>query len=341
MGILREFIQWLPEYFFPKVCYGCKKEGVYVCDDCRKTVERALDQPRCPECGKEGTFGATHPGCRRRWGLDGLVSYYKYAGWAKEIIKEAKFGKHHRYAAMKELAEEMALAITAYKSETRISKFETNSNSRNKNIPNVSNFGNSNFEHCFGFRIWDFEFCKNSQLVIVPIPLHWWREFKRGFNQAELIAGELSEAWKIPLVKVLIRRQYTEPQTLTEKQVMLTKEQEEKLEEKYRSTLQRDYARKKLLNQLKAKRRRENIEGAFKVNSDFRFPAFACHSPSGSIRTRLVGRFSAGRQISDLQDVNVLLIDDVWTTGATVKECCRVLKLAGVKRAWGITLLRA
>ena len=311
VGILREFIQWLPEYFFPKVCYGCKKEGVYVCDDCRKTVERALDQPRCPECGKEGTFGATHPGCRRRWGLDGLVSYYKYAGWAKEIIKEAKFGKHHRYAAMKELAAEIARYL-----EDGRWKF-------------------LNLKP----RILD-DLIENSGWIIVPVPLHWWREFKRGFNQAELIAGELSEAWKIPLVKVLIRRQYTEPQTLTEKQVMLTKEQEEKLEEKYRSTLQRDYARKKLLNQLKAKRRRENIEGAFKVNSDFRFPAFACHSPSGSIRTRLVGRFSAGRQISDLQDVNVLLIDDVWTTGATMKECCRVLKLAGVKRVWGITLLR-
>ena len=108
VGILREFIQWLPEYFFPKVCYGCEKEGVYVCDDCRKTVERVLDNPRCPECGREATFGATHPGCRRKLGLDELVSYWKYAGWAKKIIKEAKFGKHHRYAAMKELAKELA-----------------------------------------------------------------------------------------------------------------------------------------------------------------------------------------------------------------------------------------
>ena len=288
MGILSEFIQWLPGYFFPKVCYGCEKEGVYVCDDCRKTVERALDQPRCPECGKEATFGATHPGCRRRWGLDGLVSYYKYAGWAKEIVKEAKFGKHHRYAAMKELAGELARCL-----EDGGWKFL---NLKPRFLDDL---------------------IENSGWIIVPVPLHWWREFKRGFNQAELVAGELAAGWKIPMVKMLIRRQYTEPQTLTEKEVKLTKDQEEKLKEKYKSSLQLADAKKRLLSKLKAKRRRENIEGAFLPVSDF------------DIR------------ISDLKTRSVLLVDDVWTTGATMKECCRVLKLAGIKQVWGITLLRA
>lgn len=36
----------------------------------------------------------------------------------------------------------------------------------------------------------------------------------------------------------------------------------------------------------------------------------------------------------------VLLVDDVWTTGATLNECCRVLKKAGVKTVWGMTLAR-
>ncbi len=36
----------------------------------------------------------------------------------------------------------------------------------------------------------------------------------------------------------------------------------------------------------------------------------------------------------------VLLVDDVWTTGATMSECCRVLKIVGVKKVWGLVLAR-
>lgn len=37
---------------------------------------------------------------------------------------------------------------------------------------------------------------------------------------------------------------------------------------------------------------------------------------------------------------NILLIDDVWTTGSTLKEAIRVLKEAGVKKVWGLTIAR-
>lgn len=37
---------------------------------------------------------------------------------------------------------------------------------------------------------------------------------------------------------------------------------------------------------------------------------------------------------------NVLLVDDVWTTGSTLKECCYVLKRSGVKQVWALTLAR-
>ena len=38
--------------------------------------------------------------------------------------------------------------------------------------------------------------------------------------------------------------------------------------------------------------------------------------------------------------INGLLIDDVWTTGSTLRECCYVLKRAGAKKVWAITLAR-
>jgi len=36
----------------------------------------------------------------------------------------------------------------------------------------------------------------------------------------------------------------------------------------------------------------------------------------------------------------VILVDDVFTTGATMQECARVLKSAGAERVWGLTLAR-
>jgi predicted amidophosphoribosyltransferase len=61
--------------------------------------------------------------------------------------------------------------------------------------------------------------------------------------------------------------------------------------------------------------RKKNIHGAFSLSPDV-----------------LTERYTL--------DANVLLVDDVWTTGSTLKECCYVLKRGGVKKVWAITLAR-
>ncbi len=43
---------------------------------------------------------------------------------------------------------------------------------------------------------------------------------------------------------------------------------------------------------------------------------------------------------SSLLAESILLVDDVWTTGSTLKECCKVLKLGGAKKVWALTLAR-
>jgi len=37
---------------------------------------------------------------------------------------------------------------------------------------------------------------------------------------------------------------------------------------------------------------------------------------------------------------NILLIDDIWTTGVTLKNCAALLKKSGAKTVWGLTIAR-
>ena len=42
--------------------------------------------------------------------------------------------------------------------------------------------------------------------VVIPIPLHWTRQWKRGYNQAEVIASGVADAMSIPLRSDILRR---------------------------------------------------------------------------------------------------------------------------------------
>ncbi|KKW33692.1 MAG: putative amidophosphoribosyltransferase [Parcubacteria group bacterium GW2011_GWA1_53_13] len=49
---------------------------------------------------------------------------------------------------------------------------------------------------------------------------------------------------------------------------------------------------------------------------------------------------SSGTLSVPITTLSVVLVDDVWTTGATMKECCKILKKAGIQEVWGFTLAR-
>ncbi len=67
---------------------------------------------------------------------------------------------------------------------------------------------------------------------------------------------------------------------------------------------------------LKKEERLLNIKGAFSINKKFSTNSLLSCNP------------------------NILLFDDVWTTGSTMKESAKVLKKQGFLKVWGLTLAR-
>lgn len=90
-----------------------------------------------------------------------------------------------------------------------------------------------------------------------------------------------------------------------------------KLSEKWNIPFRKDILVRSTFNKPQAglakRDRQENIKGAF------------CINPNAQRLT---------------SNASLILFDDVWTTGATMRECVNVLKRAGVKRVWCLTVAR-
>jgi ComF family protein len=104
--------------------------------------------------------------------------------------------------------------------------------------------------------------------LLVPVPLHRWRIWKRGYNQAALIASALARRSGLAAELDLLTRTRATP----------------------------------ALKGLGRRERALAVRGAFEVPT--------------AAKTRLAGR-------------SVLLVDDVYTSGATAAACARALKRGG------------
>ncbi|OGD83706.1 hypothetical protein A2165_00455, partial [Candidatus Curtissbacteria bacterium RBG_13_40_7] len=78
------------DLFFPKRCVSCGGIGAYICSECYSRIEY-LEKPVCPVCQRQAIVGKTHPGCRNKYSLDGLVCACRYQGAVKAAIAKVKY----------------------------------------------------------------------------------------------------------------------------------------------------------------------------------------------------------------------------------------------------------
>ena len=78
------------DLIFPKRCVGCGRIGTYFCPRCISTI-KIIETAICPVCEKPGIDGATHPGCKTRYALDGFTSFFRYDGVVRKAIKAIKY----------------------------------------------------------------------------------------------------------------------------------------------------------------------------------------------------------------------------------------------------------
>jgi len=116
--------------------------------------------------------------------------------------------------------------------------------------------------------------------LIVPVPLHRFRLWKRRYNQAAVLSMRLSKLSGIACDPLALLRSRA------------TKSQGE---------------------MTSAKARRRNVLGAFRVPKE---------------------------KLASIRGRRILLVDDVFTTGATLDSCARALKRSGAARVDALTLAR-
>lgn len=87
------------DILFPHRCINCGKAGKYFCKTCVSNIQLISDKEAiCPVCELSAFGGAVHPGCRSRYSLDGLTSFFRYTGIIRKAVKAIKYRYIHDIA---------------------------------------------------------------------------------------------------------------------------------------------------------------------------------------------------------------------------------------------------
>ncbi len=293
---------FLLELFFPSFCLGCQKEGTYLCSDCQSILE---------------------------------ISEYNYClcnrnplrlppqGKPSTTFAEKSFSRKDDFTRTNNLINKKILnaKVVLGKLQGKCPRCQDKKLSGLYSaLPYKEKFLTRKLIHNFKYEpyikdlakilvnilIEHFVLSKNNteeiweNSILIPIPLEKKKLKSRGYNQAEELAKELSKVLEVPLITDVLIK--TTP-TLPQMK-------------------------------LSAIQRQENLKNAFSINP------VRNKSPE-AIADVFSHRISNGvKKPAEIAGKKIFLVDDVYTTGATMEECAKILKKSGAKTVWGIVIAR-
>ncbi len=184
----------------PRSCAGCGLKNEAFCDECKNQSYKKGAQ--CLYCGQRNGTGKFCQDCKNSLVEVGLrpnrlnLNRCFWTGRYDDALRNAIMSL--KYMGRKELAKEFARML--FRKFCEVYQFD---NKRKTSVlKDIAQRGGASIAIR---QQADMRVMQNaSSFAVVPIPLHFKKEYERGFNQAELLAQEFSKISNIPLLTNLL-----------------------------------------------------------------------------------------------------------------------------------------
>lgn len=171
--MLKRFINETVELLYPPLCYFCNasvSNDRYICDSCSLAMPK-VEAPYCKVCGEP---------------FDGVVYSDLHCSNCQD----------------REVLYDFAVASLRFSKNSREVIHGLKYQKRKFLLPHLVSKMVEKF-------LEEERFSEIDDWVVCPVPMHWRRTFKRGFNQAEELGFMLSKELELSYRKLLKRQVYT------------------------------------------------------------------------------------------------------------------------------------
>jgi competence protein ComFC len=163
----------LLDFLFPKKCVQCGKLGDFLCPKCFSFLSFDV-KILCLCCKRPTIDNLTHPGCIRKYNIDGTFSAIPYNKTAQRLIYSFKYKPY---------------------------------------LSSLSEFlGNLLYESLIQNESFNNVLKSKKMWILVPIPLYISKFRSRGYNQSEILAKELGKKFGFEVQNLLTRTRETKNQ---------------------------------------------------------------------------------------------------------------------------------